>query len=469
MAGPTGKGWYDVTDFADSGGKAQSIADGSTLATSAIQAAIDTAAASGGGTAYVPPGRYLTGAIVLRDNVTLHLEGGAVLLGSPDPAHYPATASRWEGIEQSTHAPLVGGSGLRNIALVGRGTIDGQGQPWWARHRDKTLQLPRPRLISFHDCSNVLIEGLTLVNSPSWTVNPICCDNVTISKLSICNPADSPNTDGINPESCSNVHISNCHVDVGDDCVTIKSGTESIPPGRRRACQNITITNCTMVHGHGGVVIGSEMSGDVRNVTISNCVFVGTDRGIRIKSRRGRGGIVEDIRVSNVVMDEVLCPFIMNLYYYCGPGGKDDRVRDKNPLPVDDSTPRFRRVHLSHITARNVHYAAAFIYGLAEMPVEDLTLDDVVVSMKSGAQAGKPAMMADFQPVAQAGIFCWNARDIRLTNVRIDNQIGAALDLRDARGIVVDHLRASPPATGPAVTMAGCRDVRIDGSVAVGS
>ena len=149
----------------------------------------------------------------------------------------------------------------------------------------------RPHLVRVVDCRNVLIEGVTLRNSPMWTISPLACDNVTITKLTVINPPDSPNTDGINPDSCRNVHISDCHVDVGDDCITIKSGKED--DGRRelRACENITVTNCTLMAGHGGVVIGSEISGSIRNVTISNCVFVGTDRGIRIKARRGRGGV----------------------------------------------------------------------------------------------------------------------------------------------------------------------------------
>ena len=193
--------------------------------------------------------------------------------------------------------------------------MDGRGAAWWQRFREGTLCHPRPRLISFADCRNVLIEGVTLTRSPSWTINPVRCENVVIDKVTIVNPADSPNTDGINPDSCRNVRIANCHIDVGDDCIAIKSGTEAEAADRRAPCENIAITNCTMVHGHGGVVIGSEMAGGVRNVVIANCIFESTDRGIRLKSRRGRGGIVEDVRVTNVIMTGVLCPFTVNLYY----------------------------------------------------------------------------------------------------------------------------------------------------------
>ena len=177
------------------------------------------------------------------------------------------------------------------------------------------------------------------------------------------------------------MRISDCYVSVGDDCITIKSGTQFEHPERRAACRDITITNCTLERGHGGVVIGSEMSGDVQNVVISNCVFIGTDRGIRMKSRRGRGGVVENVRVSNIIMDGVLCPFTMNLYYHCNGAKGDPMVSDKNPRPVDEGTPAFRNIHYSHITAVDVKLAAGFFYGLAEMPLEDISLSDISIIM----------------------------------------------------------------------------------------
>jgi len=401
--------------------------DGTTLDTRALQDAIN----AGAGTVAVPPGNYLIGAIFLRDDLTLHLEPGATLLGSENPADYPIITARWEGLTQQTYAPLIGGSGLKNIAITGRGTIDGQGAIWWQRHREKSLAYPRPRLISFDGCANVLIEGVTLINSPAWTINPVRCENVTVDKIAILNPADSPNTDGINPDSCRNVHISNCHIDVGDDCITIKSGIETEAPELREPCENITVTNCTMVHGHGGVVIGSEMSGGVRNVVISNCVFVGTDRGIRLKSRRGRGGVVEDIRVSNIVMTDVLCPFTMNLYYHVHKRG-DPIVSDKNARPIDPGTPQFRRIHFSHITARDVQYAAAFLYGLPEVPIEDVSFDDVSISMAANAQSGMPDMMDGLAPMSRAGFFARNVRGLRLRDVRVENQIGEAFLIEDS-------------------------------------
>jgi polygalacturonase len=410
--------------------------DGQTLDSHAIQAAIEACAQRGGGTVYLPAGRYLAGSLFLRDNITLYLDAGAMILGSENPEDYPVIHSRWEGRHQDTHAPLIGGDHLQNIAVLGRGIIDGQGAVWWQAKKEKTLAHPRPRLVSFSDCSNVLIEGLTAVNSPSWTINPVHCQNVNIRGITIINPADSPNTDGINPDSCRLVRISDCHVSVGDDCITIKSGTEDEHPDRCAPCRDITITNCTLERGHGGVVIGSEMSGGVKNVVISNCVFIGTDRGIRIKSRRGRGGIIEDIRVSNLIMDGVLCPFTMNLYYHIGERGNLN-VSDKNPRSVNDGTPRLRRIHFSHITAREVKHAAGFLYGLAEMPLEDISLSDISISVSAEADSGYPEMADDIPSMSQAGFFIRNARRIRLEHVQVTGQVGEAFDLDESVEAVI--------------------------------
>lgn len=400
------------------------------LETRALQDAIDGRARSGGGTVRVGPGRHLTGALVLRDDVTLELEAGALLVGSTEPADYPLVESRWEGRHQTTHAPLIGGTGLRNVAIVGRGTIDGRGAPWWRRHRDGTLEYPRPRLISIAESSNVLVEGVTLVNSPSWTVNPVRCENVTITKLTIMNPPDSPNTDGINPDSCRYVHISDCHIDVGDDCITLKSGMEAEAPERRGPCENVTITNCTMAHGHGGVVLGSETSGDVRNVAISNCIFIGTERGVRIKSRRGRGGTIEDIRVANIVMRDVLVPFTVNLHYHAHREG-DPTIADARARPVDAGTPRVRRLRFAEISAEDAHFAAAFLYGLPEMPIEDVSFRDVAIRMSDHARSGIPEHLDGVPPMSRAGFIARNVRGLRLDGVEVSGQQGEPFVLTD--------------------------------------
>ena len=412
------------------------LGDGQTLDSPAIQSAIDACAAQGGGTITLPAGHYVSGSLFLRDNISLHLNPGAVILGSENPEDYPIVHSRWEGKHQETYAPLIAGQNINNITVTGRGMIDGRGAIWWQAKKDGSLKHPRPRLISFSDCTNILIEGITAINSPSWTINPIHCQNVNIRGITIINPTDSPNTDGINPDSCRLVRISDCYVSVGDDCITIKSGTEHEHPNRYAPCRDIAITNCTLERGHGGVVIGSEMSGGVKNVVISNCVFIGTDRGIRIKSRRGRGGEIEDIRVSNLIMDGVLCPFTMNLYYHIGVRGNTD-VSDKNPRSVDDTTPRLRRIHFSHITARDVKHAAGFLYGLAEMPLEDISFTDVSISISDEADSGYPEMADDIPSMSQAGFFIRNARHLRLENVEVTGQIGEAFDIAESEDVTI--------------------------------
>ncbi|GIP27767.1 endopolygalacturonase [Paenibacillus sp. J23TS9] len=427
--------FYNITDFG-------ARRDSTEPVTEAIAAAIAAASEAGGGTVYIPAGTYHTGAILLKDHIELHLSPGAVLSFSSNPEDYPVVESRWEGVLQEVHASCIYGKGLENVSITGSGTLNGNGQPWWdkKRNRPEELRYPRPKLISLDHCSRITIKDVTLKNSPSWTVNPICCSNVTIDNISILNPADSPNTDGIDPESCSHVRISNCHIDVGDDCIAIKAGTEDTV--ERIPCENITITNCTMVHGHGGVVMGSEMSGDIRNVTISNCIFKQTDRGIRLKSRRGRGGIVEDIRISNIVMEDVICPFILNLYYFCGPRGKDKYVWDKHPYPVTDETPAFRRIHFANITARNVHAAAGFIYGLAEQYISEITFSDIDISMAKNAIPGRPAMMSGIQDMKNRGFYLGNVRDVGFRQVTVENHEGPAFYIENGEAVEVMQCRS---------------------------
>jgi polygalacturonase len=431
------KPFFSARDFGAAG-------DGRTLETASLQAAMDACREKGGGMVIVPAGEYLTGTLFLHSNIHLYLAAGATLIGSENPSDYPILHHRWEGAEQATYAPLITGQNLKNITVSGRGTIDGRGGIWWRRFKEKALEYPRPRLISFADCENVLIEGVRLVNSPSWTINPVRCVNLNVRGVTIVNPADSPNTDGINPDSCQQVRISDCYVSVGDDCITLKAGSEDEHPDRRAPCRDIAITNCTLAHGHGGIVIGSEMNGGVQNVVISNCVFTGTDRGIRLKSRRGRGGIVEDVQASNLIMTDVLCPITMNLHYGCGAWG-DTMVSDKRPQPLDEGTPRIRRIHLSHITARGVKYAAGFVYGLAEMPVEDISLNDISISLSAGMEAGYPEMADGLEMMHRAGFYIRNVKGLTLYNIQIDGQAGPAFQLFEIEGGTIGACGTSTP------------------------
>ena len=435
---------YEVSHFA-------AIADGVTNTTPHLQAAIDTCATKGGGTVIVPAGTYVTGTLWLRSNITLHLEAGAILLGSDNFDDFPIWSSRWEGdAVKKGRASLICGEGLENVAITGRGIIDGRGQIWWDSQRREPGKLRRPHLCRFVDSRNVLIEGVTFRNSPMWTVSPLACDNVVNPRfVTVINPPDSPNTDGINPDSCRNVRISDCYVDVGDDCITIKSGKEDDERLQLRACENITVTNCTLLHGHGGVVIGSEISGSIRNVAISNCVCVGTDRGIRIKARRGRGGVVEDIRASNLVMDGVHCPIVVNLFYGCGAWG-EKRVTDQSPQPVNDGTPQFRRLRYSNITARRIKFAAAYILGLPEMFVDDVIIENSSFYLDAkNTTGGAPAMAPGVPELCRAGLIARNVQKLTMRHLDISDQIGPAVSVTDARELQLADLIFRTPGDDP--------------------
>ena len=253
------------------------------------------------------------------------------------------------------------------------------------------------------------------MNSPFWTINPVFCDNVTVTGITINNP-HSPNTDGINPSSCKNVHISNCHISVGDDCITIKSGRDE--DGRKYGIptENVTITNCTMLSGHGGVVIGSEMSGGIKKITISNCVFDGTDRGIRLKSARGRGGVVEDIRVDNIVMKNIKEEaVVMDLFY-------DKSSKEE---PVSERTPIFRNIHISNLTGTNVKRAGT-IYGISEMPVQNISFSNINIQSEEG--------------------FTVNTADnIEFHDAKITATLGASFKIENANNLILDNVATMKP------------------------
>ena len=450
--------FYDVTKY---GAKK----DSSAKATAAIKKAIDAAAKAGGGTVYFPAGKYLTGPVHLKSNITIFIDAGAELHFSDDFDDYlPMVESRYEGVDVTSFSPLFYANGAENIAITGRGLIDGHGTKWWhfvegykegqPRSKwqlefdrlNKDILLPddpkqmkrgflRPPFIQFMNCKNILIQGITIQNSPFWTINPQFCDNVTIHAVTVLNPKRlAPNTDGINPESCSNVRISDCFISVGDDCITIKSGKDL--PGRTKArpAENYSITNCTMLAGHGGVVIGSEMSGDVKKITISNCVFDGTDRGIRLKTVRGRGGVVEDIRVDNIVMKNIRDQAIV----------MDMEYAKSSPEPVSERTPKFRNIRLSNITAYTNE--AMYINGIEEMPVSEISLNDVIFH-------------------ANQGITIRNAKDIQLHNVRVNTTVGSSLKANNVDRLLVNGFETATPLAGkPVVILNNTKNILLQNS-----
>lgn len=440
--------------------------EGKKPCTELIQRAVEEAAAEGGGTLYFPAGTYLTAAIHLKSHITLHLEAGSTLRFSDRFEDYlPFVTARWEGTVMQTLSPLIYARDAEDLTITGRGTLDGNGLRWWQWEADtrevirknggklpklnrlqqmwvdanKGLEISdyykpslerrmfRPPFIQFYECRNIRIEGVTIVNSPFWTVNPAFCDDVVVSGVTIHNPSKDPkgpNTDGINPTSCRNVRISDCLISVGDDCITIKSGRDADGRKYGKACENITVTNCVMLSGHGGVVIGSEMSGGVRRVAISNCVFDGTDAGIRLKSSRGRGGTVEDIRVDNIVMKDIRRnAFIFDLFY----------DRTSKPEPVSERTPVFRNIHISNVTGTDIAQIG-YVKGIEEMPIEELTFTNV--NMK-----------------AQTGMTVDRAHDIRFVQSDFSTVKGAPWQFTRCSDVVMEGVRSKQPAPGePVIT-----------------
>lgn len=395
--------------------------------TDCFRCAVERLRKQGGGTIYVPAGEYETCSIQLFSHINLHLEQGAVIRFQDDRRQYETVEVEFEGIMGRMYMPCIYASDAEDVSVTGQGTIDGQGKRWWKDRKE--MEYARPYLICFRRCRHVMIEGVSLVNSPAWTVHPLYCDDVRIHGISIKNPADSPNTDGIDPDCSRNVRISDCIIDVGDDCIAIKAGTEET--AHKTPCENIVIANCNMVHGHGGIVMGSEMSGGIRNVAVSNCVFQDTDRGIRLKTRRRRGGSMERLSFQNIIMDRVMCPFVFNMYYYCGQNGKERYVWEKVPYPVDRTTPVIRDILINNITVYGASAAAGFFYGLPESPIERVTISNTTVCMDPEAEGGQPAMMGQMEPMKGEGFYLRYVKGLTMSQVRIENVLENAVNADD--------------------------------------
>jgi polygalacturonase len=457
---------FDITHY---GAKGDKVTD----STEAIASAIAACSEAGGGTVLIPAGTFLTGPIQLKSNMTLHAEAGAVVLFRNDFDAYKPVQTRWSGYECFGFSPLIYGNGLKNVAVTGQGTFDGQGEAWWqVYHKIKKgeayvtpvtkeiaklnkeklematnlveweTQFLRPPLLQLFNCEKVTLEGITLQNSPFWNTHLVYCDHVSVRGVTFKNPSDTPNGDGFDIDSCTNVRLSDCHFDVGDDCLCLKSGINE--DGRRvgRPTENVTVTNCTMQAGHGGVVLGSENSGGIRNITVSNCVFIGTDRGIRIKTNRARGAYIENILVDNIFMEDVFCPLAINSFYRYGVDENDPLMTSPDAIPVNEKTPKIKHIQISNVTAKNCRAAAAFIYGLPEMPVEDVSLRHVTIEMTVDPNelGGEPDMVKEEIHMAGEGIYCKHVNSIEFHRVRIETRQGPAVTMENVEDVDIDHL-----------------------------
>lgn len=415
--------------------------DGITLNTKSINEAILACHKSGGGVVLIPSGLWLTGPIELKSNVNLHLQN-ALLQFTKDFNQYQLVKGNWEGIPQMRNQSPIWASHAENIAITGYGIIDGNGDAWRAMKRDKltesqwsklvasggvvsadqriwypsakslkgsefknpgaiaAVKTPefyasvkdflRPNLLVLTSCKRILLEGVTFQNSPAWNLHPLLSEDLMVRDVYVKNPWNAQNGDGIDVESCKNVWIEGSTFDVGDDGICIKSGRDSAGRKRGMPTENVVVRNSTVYHAHGGFVIGSEMSGGANNLFIYNCSFIGTDVGLRFKTTRGRGGVVEAVYAKNIVMKDIAGEAILFDMYYMAqdPVPLKGEKRETPPLvnfPVTEETPVFRDFHISNIVC-NGAARAIFIRGLPEMKISDIYLENMVIKAKAGIE-----------------------------------------------------------------------------------
>lgn len=453
--------------------------DGKTVNTKAINDAIKAVHAKGGGRVIIPGGLWLTGPIELLSNVNLHLQQNALVLFTNDFEAYPIIKTSFEGLETRRCQSPIWARGAENIAITGHGVFDGAGDSWRPVKKEKltagqwsklvksggvtdkagkvwyptagslkgamactNFNVPeginteaewneirpwlRPVLLSIVQSKRVLLEGVTFKNSPSWCLHPLSCEDITINNVKVFNPWYSQNGDALDLESCKNALIINSIFDAGDDAICIKSGKDA--DGRRRAepCQNVIVKNNTVLHGHGGFVVGSEMSGGVKNIYVSDCTFLGTDVGLRFKSTRGRGGVVEGIYIENINMIDIPNePLLFDLFYGGkGPGEESEEERAANTKtdmpPVTVETPAFRDIHISKVTCNGAG-RAMFFNGLPEMPIKNVTVKDVTITE------------------AAEGVVISQAEGVEMSNIVIRTQTGGdGLRISNAKNITID-------------------------------
>ncbi|MCR4597656.1 MAG: glycoside hydrolase family 28 protein [Acetatifactor sp.] len=414
------------------------VGDGTHNDTASLQAAI--AACPKDGTVWLPKGTYFSGPLFLKSDITLWIDEDATLLGDPDRAHYPKLPgvvrhlcdnekeypiASWEGNPLECFASLITGVGVSNVDIIGKGTIDGNADAgdWWIDVRKKRGAW-RPRTVFFSGCEHIRMQSLTIRKSPSWTIHPYYCDHMRFLDLSIWNPEEQPNTDGIDPESCEDLLMLGVRISVGDDCVAIKSGKLYMATYHYKQTRDIEIRNCLFEKGHGSVTIGSEIAGGVENVHVSKCIFRGTDRGVRFKSRRGRGerAVITGMLFENLRMERVLMPITVNMFYFCDPDGHTPYVQSQEYLPVDYRTPKIGRIVLRNSQCLDVNASFVCAYGLPEAPIESIVIENVEVSFlpKEERVPTRPIMMDNFDPMSGKSLFVKNCKELICKNIKIE-------------------------------------------------
>jgi polygalacturonase len=473
------------------------IADGITLNTKNINKAIIDCNAKGGGVVLVPGGMWLTGPIEMKSNVNLHIVRDAIVLFTKDFNQYPLVEGIFEGKRSARNQSPVYGNNLENIAITGKGIIDGNGDVWrmvgkdmltdreWKTKMesggllssDERIWFPsaktklafeqkrtfaiapgqnlkdfedikdflRPNLIVFNNCKKVLLEGVTFQNSPAWCLHPLLCEDVVVRNIFAKNPDYAQNGDGIDVESCRNVLIEGSTFDVGDDGICIKSGRDEEGRKRGKPTENVVIRNNVVYKAHGGFVIGSEMSGGVRNIFVYDCSFIGTDNGLRFKTARGRGGLVENIYVNNIRMKDIVRDAVLfDMYYFTKSPVKNEKIEIP---PVTEATPRFQNFYISNVVCDGAN-RGIFIRGLPEMSVNHIFLNDLVFKSEIGAEIIE-------------------ASDVHFDNIRLlSEQTNPMIYVENGNNIELKSLRYSPnPQLLLSINGAKCGNIKLVNTV----
>ena len=359
---------YIITDYG-------AVGDGQTLNTKSIQSAIDSCVSQGGGTLIVPEGVFLTGAIFLKQGVDLRIEKKGILKGTVNPDDYPQVFTRWEGVECDWTSALVNAFHMTGFKLTGEGMIDGSGEEWMNRYPrfNSELKVGRPRLIAIQNCTDVLVSDISLKNQACWGLFILYSKNVEVENLHITAEHNIISSDGIDIDSGEEVHVTGCDIDVNDDCISIKSGKDE--DGRRvnRPAKEILIEKCLFRYGHGGVAMGSEMSGGIRNVEIRDCVMEADNWApIRFKSQPSRGGVVENITYRNIQLHDTRKAFEFNMEWRMVPPIK----------PPSDPLPVVRNVNIINVSG-NVQ-SVGDMHGLKDSPIENVVFKDCNITAKKG-------------------------------------------------------------------------------------
>jgi polygalacturonase len=459
-----------ITDFGAKSG-------GQELCSRAFDDAIDAVSKKGGGRVIIPRGTWLTGPITLKSNIELYSETGALVIFSTNKDLYPLVETSFEGFNTFRCMSPINGRNLENIAFTGHGIFDGSGEAWRAVKKEKLtesqwkkliasggivnengniwypsqqfrdgekqaeMNVPRslrtkaefekirdflrPVMVSLISCKKIRIDGPTFQNCPAWNIHPLMCEDFTMRNTTVRNPWFSQNGDGIDFESCRNSIIHDCSFDVGDDAICIKSGKDKEGRDRKKPNENLIVKNCVVFHGHGGVTVGSEMSGGVKNLHVSNCTFIGTDVGLRFKSNRGRGGVVENIFISNIEMINIPTQAISFNLFYSGRSASEDLEAGESGqapklLPVTEETPQFKNISIKNVNCKGAMLGIQ-LEGLPEMNLENVVLENIRIE-------------------ADQGMVCNDAKNLKIKNLTLITKKTPVVNFNNCKEVVVDGL-----------------------------